>query len=134
MSRLDRNSDEKEVIQFFNVMCKVAMEDDLDITEYRKTLESEKTRVSNLKLSGKLGDILRHPIRYVTTLTHAKKINSVSRKFDVLVNSSLENFIDNTGDIIFDLTNALMFNKPDAIERFMGKHDIKKLVKKVDTI
>lgn len=112
---------------FFYNISRNSLDDNVNVMRYRNDIEEEKNKLENFRLGMSSLYILRHPIACIRINRALRKVNDTSLMFEHLINSDLENFVDFTLDLEYGLTEALMYNKPTEIERFISENPVKKL-------
>jgi len=117
-----------ETTDFFSNISRNSLEDNIDVMRYRKNLREEKARLENFRLRFNKFYIFRHPITCIRVNKALRKVNSTNTDFESLINSDLENFVDFPFDLGYGLTEALMYNKPNEVEKFISQNPVKKLV------
>lgn len=116
------------IIKFYDGIDRQKFENDIDVKEYRESLSDEITSLTNLQISTSNLERLLHPIKTVRSNKELRILTKTRKRFNKLISSSLSEYINiDSEDLESDLTEALVYSKPERVSSFMKQNPVKKL-------
>ncbi len=109
-----------DIVEYYTEISKKEMMNVKEVKDFKDDLDSEITKVSNLKFNSSFISKLIHPVKTIKNNKKYKKLNKVKSNFDLFVDSDvLQYVVEESGDLADDLGYAAKYYKPKAAVEYV---------------